>query len=148
LIAEAVANMLVGYDYTNMESLAERIIRQPDVLRITIRNHDGKIMVTRDKSDAAAESRLDFGSPVIFSSKPVGTVELDLTLEHARSELKSNYRNIIIAQIFSGLFLGLLIYFAAIPVHCQTCPANQPAYESLTATRRSHTTGAAGNFQP
>jgi len=112
LIAEAVANMLVGYDYSNMESLVERITQQPDVQRVTIRNRDGKIMVMREKPNAAAGASLDFESPVMFSSKQVGKVELTLLLERASSVIKNTYRSIIIAQIFFGLFLGLLIYFA------------------------------------
>ncbi len=45
MISEAVANLLVGYDYSNMESLAERIVQQPDVL--IRRSASGRIRVRR-----------------------------------------------------------------------------------------------------
>ena len=32
LVAESVANLIIGYDYSNMESLAERIARQWRIL--------------------------------------------------------------------------------------------------------------------
>lgn len=113
LIAEAVANMLIGYDYSNMESLAERITQQPDVRQVTIRNRDGKIMVTRARPSMSDGTGLNFESPVLFGVKPVGKVELRLSLERANHELQATYRSIIMEQIFFGLFLGLLIYFAA-----------------------------------
>lgn len=113
LIAEAVTNLLVGYDYSNMESLAERITRQPDVRQVIIRNRDGKIMVTRDKPDVTAGASLNFESPVMFGAEPVGKVELRLSLDNVSHELEATYRSIILEQIFFGVFLGLLIYFAA-----------------------------------
>ena len=44
LIAEAVANLLIGYDYSNMESLAERILQQQDLRQVIIRNRAGKVL--------------------------------------------------------------------------------------------------------
>ena len=58
MIAEAVANLLVGYDYSNMESLAERIVQQDDVLHLIIRNRDGKVMVSRNKPSLPDQATL------------------------------------------------------------------------------------------
>ena len=112
LLSEAVANMLISYDYTNMESLAERVMKQPDLRRITIRNRDGKVMVTREAGDAAGVDSMSFESPAVFGGEVVGKVEVVLTLERARREIVSGYVSVILEQVFFGVFLGMLIYLA------------------------------------
>lgn len=113
LIAVAVANMLVGYDYSNMESLLDRIALLPDVMQVTIRNREGKIMVTRSNANTTGGADLSFSSPVMLGNEGIGSVELRLSRARVNGSLNATYRSIIIEQVFSGIFLGLLIYFAA-----------------------------------
>ncbi len=113
LVAEAVANMLIGYDYSNMESLAERMTKLPEVQQIVIRDRQGKMMVMRVDHNLTGENGLSFNSPVMFGKEVIGNVELRLSLERVDRELKATYHSIILEQIFSGIFLGLVIYFAA-----------------------------------
>lgn len=113
LVAEAVANMLIGYDYSDMESLAERITKLPEVQQIIIRDRLGKMMVMRVDHNVTGENGLSFNSPVMFGKEVIGNVELRLSLERVDRELKATYHSIILEQIFSGIFLGLVIYFAA-----------------------------------
>ena len=51
LIAESVSNLIVAYDYGNIESLVERIVEFQDVEQINILNRSGKIIVTRKSKD-------------------------------------------------------------------------------------------------
>ena len=113
MIAEAVANLLVGYDYSNMESLTERIVQQQDVQHVIIRNSEGKVMVSRDKPGLPYQATLLFSAPVLFSGEQIGSVDLQLSLARMEAEINRTYRDVILEQIFFGFFLGLLIYFAA-----------------------------------
>jgi len=113
LIAEAVANLLIGYDYSNMESLAERIVQQQDVRQVIIRNRAGKVMVSRTKPNLADPATLSFEAAVLFSGEAIGKVDLQVSLKRMEAQIARTYRNIILEQLFFGLFLGLLIYFAA-----------------------------------
>ena len=113
MVAEAVANLLIGFDYSNMESLAERIVQQQDMQQVIIRNRDGKVMVSRNKPSLPDQATLSFESPVFFSSEKIGQVDLQISLARMQAEINRTYRDVILEQAFFGLFLGLLIYFGA-----------------------------------
>ncbi len=113
MIAEAVANLIVGYDYSNMESLAERIVQQEDVSDIVIKNRNEKVMVSRNKPVAPGQPTLTFTAPVFFSAQQVGRVELRVTLGRMEAEIRKIYREVVLEQLISGLLLGLLMYFGA-----------------------------------
>ena len=113
MISEAVANLLVGYDYSNMESLAERIVQQPDVQHLIIRNREAKVMVSRNKPSVPDQTTLSFAAPVLFSGEIIGRVDLQVSLARLEGEINRIYLDVILQQIFFGFFLGLLIYFAA-----------------------------------
>ncbi len=113
MISEAVANLLVGYDYSNMESLAERIVQQQDVQNLIIRNRDDKVMVARNKPSLPDQTSLSFTAPVQFSGEVIGRVDLQISLARLETEINRIYLDVVLQQVFFGLFLGLLIYFAA-----------------------------------
>ena len=116
LIAEAVANLLIAYDYSNMESLAGRIVQQQDVRHVIIRNRDGKVMVSRVKPNLpnlADQATLSFEAVVLFSGEAIGKIDLQVSLARMEAQIARTYRDVILEQLFFGLFLGLLIYFAA-----------------------------------
>lgn len=111
LVAEALSNLLVGYDYSNMESLAERIVKLQDVQQITVRNLTGKIMVSRNSSEfneTVKEQRYE--APVLFLGETIGSVELRISLERHEQKMRKTYINIILWLSFFALFLGLLLY--------------------------------------
>ena len=66
LMAAASANLLIGYDYSNMEALADRVLSQRDVLLVLIKNASGKVMVRRDKAESPNQAGLLFEAPVVF----------------------------------------------------------------------------------
>ncbi len=110
LIAEAVANLVVGYDYSNLESLAERIIQEEDVQAVVIRNRTGKAMVSRARPSLPGQAVLTFEAPVMFNGHPVGRVEFTLSLARMEAQIAKVYREVLLEQSFFALFLGLLIY--------------------------------------
>lgn len=113
LLAEAVANLVVGYDYSNMESLADRLVKQEDVQQVIIRNRDGKVMVERRRPALPGEPFLDFAAPVLFSGERVGSAELRLSLARMHAEIARLYRDVILEEVLFGLFLAFIIYLGA-----------------------------------
>ena len=112
LIAEALSNLIMAYDYTNIESLADRIVKLQDVQQINIKNRTGRVMVSRYSKMTAItdDNTLLFTAPVIFSQEKIGSVELVITLDRLEKSIKQTYRNIIIALSLFAAFLSILIY--------------------------------------
>ena len=113
LIAESLANLIVAYDYSNMESVAERIVKLQDVQQITIRNLAGKVMVSRNSPNFnPALKGIFFEAPVSFSGQPIGKVEISVSLERLEKTTRKIYRRIIVTICLVAFFFGLLIYAA------------------------------------
>lgn len=111
LIAESVANLIVAYDYSNMESLADRLVTMEGLEQVKITNRDGKVMVSRNsKNYAPANKTIEFSSPVVFSGTTIGSVEIMLSLERLEQTIRSTYINIIFAISLFTIFFGILIY--------------------------------------
>lgn len=113
LLAAANANLLIGFDYTNMEALAERVLGHRDVEEVVIRNAAGKVMVRRTRAENAVAAGLSFEAPIVFASETIGTASLHLSTAKLDDETVSTYAKVIVDQFAYGLTLGLLIYFAA-----------------------------------
>ena len=113
LIADSVANMIVAFDYGNIESIADRIVKLQDVNKIHILNKDGKIMVRREDENINTEYKdIGFSAPVIFSGKTIGTVELFISLERFEKSIHLIYFKVILMILFTTVFFGFLIYTA------------------------------------
>lgn len=119
LLAEALANLVIAYDYTNMESLADRVATQQDVEALVIKNRYEKTMVARNRAgDLSPNIRsdgdtMDFQAPIMFSGEQVGTVQMWLSLDRIHQRLWTIYRDVALEQIFTGALLGLLMYLAS-----------------------------------
>ena len=109
MLSVAVSNLIVGYDYGNMESIVDKLIDEPDVLSLTIHNTEGKAMAQRAKR---SEPGLTFNAPVRFGTDIIGDVELTVSLQKLNLALAQTYKSIALEQLFFGLVLGLLVYFA------------------------------------
>lgn len=113
LIAESLSNLIVAYDYSNIESLAERIVKMQDVQQINILNRSGRVMVTRSSTDYNQQvDRLAFTAPVIFNGVQIGSVELAVSLERLEASLSKASRNIVLLLILFAIFVGSLLYGA------------------------------------
>jgi diguanylate cyclase (GGDEF)-like protein/PAS domain S-box-containing protein len=111
LIAESLSNLIVAYDYGNIESVAERIVKLQDVQQIKILNRAGRVMASRTSNDFNPNSKgLVFVAPVIFSGEKIGSVELLVSLERLEQSIQATYRNVVAAVSIFAVFLGVLIY--------------------------------------
>ena len=113
LIAETIAHLIIGYDYTNMEFLAERIVLQNDIHQIIIRSRAEKIMVARDSKKIPDQNSLRVSAPVLYQNEKIGSVELLLSLGELDRAISATYRHIILELLFSGFLLGGVIYLGA-----------------------------------
>lgn len=113
LIAASLTNMIVAYDYSNIESLAERIVKMEDVEQIKILNRAGRVMASRTSSDFNPNSKgLIFVAPVTFSGEDIGSVEILVSLDRLEKSVQATYLNIILALTLFAIFFGALIYAA------------------------------------
>ena len=139
LIADSVANLMVAFDYGNIESLADRIVKLQDVNKIHILNKDGKIMVQREGENISTEYKdIGFSAPVIFSGKTIGTVELFISLERFEKSINLIYTKVIWMILFTTVFFGFLIYtavsyFLVIPLLRLSKASSQLAIGDYTA---------------
>jgi diguanylate cyclase (GGDEF)-like protein/PAS domain S-box-containing protein len=139
LIAESLANLIKAYDYSNIESVAERIVKLQDVQQINIKNKTGKVMVSRYSSDFNDQAQgMVFVAPVTFSGESIGSIELVTSFGRLDKSIRDTYRNIIVATSLFGIFLGLLIYatvsvFVVKPLLRLSGAANQLALGDFSA---------------
>ena len=111
LIAESLANLMIAYDYGNIESLIDRIVNLQDVQQITVFNRTGKIISSRNSADFNPEVKgLVFVAPVNFSGESIGKVELQVSLDRLEKSIRLTYRNVIVALVIASFFFGVLIY--------------------------------------
>lgn len=114
LIAETIAHLIIGYDYGNMESLADRIVLQDDIHQIIIRNRDEKIMVSRsNQKNPDNRHSMRIYAPVIYLNEEIGSVELLISLRELDHAISTIFHNIILELLFSGFLLGGVIYLGA-----------------------------------
>lgn len=111
LIGESLANMIVTYDYSNIEAIAERVVTLQDVQEIYIYNGSGKLMASRKSADSDPETKgLEFNSNVFIAGNTIGRVQLFLSTQRFRESMQLTYRNIILTTLIVASFFGVLIY--------------------------------------
>lgn len=113
LIAKSISNLLAGYDYTNMEALADSIVAAPDVLILRITNRDNKVVVERTNRNIHLSGQsLSFSAPVLFGTETIGSVEMLVSTRKLEAAIQKSFRGIILWMGSVVLFLGVLIYVA------------------------------------
>lgn len=114
LIAKSLSNLLAGYDYTNIESLADSIVAAPDVQILRITNRNGKVVVERTNKNLSQDGQsLSFAAPVIFDTETIGSVEMLVSTNKLEAAIQKSFRGIMLWVGSVILFLGVLIYVAA-----------------------------------
>lgn len=109
--SESLSNLLIAYDYTNMESLAERIVQLQDVQKITISNKSGKVMTTRSRHNSfSGKDVRHFERPILFDGSSIGKVEIWISTERLNNKSKKDRINLVIMLSLFACFLGALIY--------------------------------------
>lgn len=113
LIAKSTSHLLAGYDYTNMEAMADSIVAGPDVLILRITNRDDKVVVERSNRNMHPGGQsLSFSAPVLFGKETIGSVEMLVSTSKLEAAIQKSFRGIILWMVSVVLFLGVLIYVA------------------------------------
>lgn len=107
--ASGAASLIAGYDYGNLEILAENVSRQTNVIRVIIRNQNNRVMAQHGSLEAKTYKR--FESPVLFNGQPIGRVTVNVSTDALESALSELYWRVFIEQLIFGAVLGLLVYF-------------------------------------
>lgn len=107
--ASGAASLVAGYDYGNLEILASNVARQANVIRVTIRNQNDRVMA--QASGEAAGAYKHFESPVVFDGQTIGSTIVDVSTEALENALNDLYWRVLIEQIIFGAILGLIVYF-------------------------------------
>ena len=107
--ASGAASLVAGYDYGNLEILATNVARQANVLRVIIRNQDGRVMAQATGEEAGTYKR--FESPVLFNGQAIGGVTVNISTDTLERALSALYWRVFVEQIVFGAILGLIVYF-------------------------------------
>ena len=111
LIAESLSNLLLAHDYTNMESLVDRLVGLQEIDKINILNSEGKVIVSRTGVDFDPTIPVShFIEPINFSGKSIGNVEVFVSLKYAQEEIKNLYFMIAGLWLMATIIFGVFIY--------------------------------------
>ena len=152
LIAESLASLILIYDYSNLEVIAERIVKLQDIQTIRIMNKKGRLMVSRSNEKIASKGKgLTFTAPVTSAGETIGSVEIELSLDRMNKAIQSTYHKVLLAITFFGVFLGALIYatvsiFIIKPILRLSIAAKQLALGDFSAALPPETTDELGTL--
>ena len=107
--ASGAVSLIAGYDYGNLEILADNVALQANVIRVIIRNQDGRVMTQTTSVQAASFKR--FESQVMLNGEAIGSVAVDVSTEALENALDALYWRIFFEQLIFGAILGLIVYF-------------------------------------
>lgn len=106
--ASGAASLVAGYDYGNLEILAANVTRQAKVIRVVIRNQEGRVMARATGAEAGAYKR--FEAPVVFDGQFLGGATVDVSTDALDQALNALYWRVFVEQIIFGAILGLIVY--------------------------------------
>jgi diguanylate cyclase (GGDEF)-like protein len=106
--ASGAASLIAGYDYGNLEILADNISKQANVIRVIIRNQSGRVMSEAAAGGAGTYNR--FEAPVIFDGKVIGGVTVDMSTKALEKALGALYWRVLTEQLVFGAILGVIVY--------------------------------------
>jgi methyl-accepting chemotaxis protein len=106
--ASGAASLVAGYDYGNLEILAANVARQANVIRVVIRNQNGRVMTQAAGGEAGTYKR--FESPVIFDGRTIGGAAVDMSTDALEKALNALYWRVFVEQVIFGAILGLIVY--------------------------------------
>ena len=110
--ASGAASLVAGYDYGNLEILAQNVAQQNNVIRVVIRNQSGRAMAEAGQTDAAGRDKnfKRFDSPILFDGQAIGATSVDISTDAMESALNALYWRVLVEQIAFGTVLGLIVY--------------------------------------
>ena len=109
--ASGAASLIAGYDYGNLEILAENVSRQANVIRVMVRNQGGRVMAQTSTAESVMFKR--FESPVMFNGSAIGSVSVDVSTDALEKALNALYWRVFVEQLIFGAILGVIVYWFA-----------------------------------
>ena len=106
--ASGAASLIAGYDYGNLEILADNVSRQANVIRVMIRNQSGRVMTQTTTLEARTFKR--FESEGVFNGEAIGSVAVDMSTDALENALSALYWRVFIEQLVFGAILGLIVF--------------------------------------
>ena len=114
LIAAAVSEQVLSYDYSNLEILVDELVNREDVISVEVSNNS-RVMVSRqNKTYVSTNSAHEatFFAPVIYLGKQIGSVKIQLSVNKFHNNIRQIHITIIAATIFSSVVLSMILFFA------------------------------------
>ncbi len=109
--ASGAASLVAGYDYGNLEILAQNVAQQNNVIRVVIRNQSGRAMAEAGQTDAGSDRNFKrFDSPILFDGQAIGATSVDISTDTMENALNALYWRVLVEQIAFGTVLGLIVY--------------------------------------
>ena len=109
--AAGAASLIAGYDYGNLELLADNVARQTNVVHITLRNAAGRIVAQVEKNPHSEHHRVQ--APILFEGKAIGEVTVELSTVEEDAAIRALYLRILFEQLIFAAILGVVLYFIA-----------------------------------
>jgi PAS domain S-box-containing protein len=111
LIAEAYSNLLLAHDYSNMESLADRLVNVDDIWTLKVSNLVGKKIIDRKNADIDTLIPVSvFYAPINVADKKIGSVEIGIAHVRVKAAIKQVYYQLAVMIFIAAVFLGTVIY--------------------------------------
>lgn len=110
----ALTNLLISYDYSNIEILANKIIQLDNVKQIFIANKSGKMFIEKQSPDFQnlSDRNLKHFEKIIYSdNQPIGKIEIWISIVDHLKILQTQYERIVILLSIFALLFGILIYY-------------------------------------
>ena len=106
--AAGAASLVAGYDYGNLEILANNVAQQAGVVHVVIRNASGRIVTQMEKRTDVPFHH--FQAAIVFDKKNIGEVGVDLSSEAEDEAVTALYLRIFIEQLIFAGILGLILF--------------------------------------
>ena len=106
--ASGAASLIAGYDYGNLEILADNVSQQANVIRVMIRNQGGRVMAQTSTVESMNFRR--FESPVNFEGGVIGSVAVDVSTDALENALNALYWRVFVEQLVFGAILGVIVF--------------------------------------
>lgn len=100
--ASGAASLVAGYDYGNLEILTANIAKQANVIRVIIRNKNGRVMTQAIGEKAGTFKH--FESPVVFEGQAIGSASVDISNDTLEKALSALYWRVLLNRSFLARF--------------------------------------------
>jgi diguanylate cyclase (GGDEF)-like protein/PAS domain S-box-containing protein len=112
MLSSAAATLIWNMDKTVAHQLVEAVMRNPDVVRVTIEDESGGVFVSREIGTRRNGSVLSEKRDIMMGARRIGMVVVELTTDRIESQLWNDFLKLcaaLLAQVGISFFLVLLL---------------------------------------